>query len=146
MIAGYVLTRRAAVFTRASYQRAVKLSEYLGISIEGRLLIEVAYGQMTAEQAERLYCNRRRKRLDSGRGHIVVVRSANNRRLPAADHRARRKAGNVRRPPTTRSAQTVAAITFDGVDHPTKPIWPSRRARKSAWRSRLDSPDRAAGN
>lgn len=50
-LGGWVYSKKARGINRASYARAVQLGELLGISEEARLMIEVAYGQMTAEEA-----------------------------------------------------------------------------------------------
>lgn len=50
-LGGWVYSKKAGGINRASYARAVQLGELLGISEQARLMIEVAYGQMTAEEA-----------------------------------------------------------------------------------------------
>ena len=52
LAAAYFVTTRWRALTHASYERAVQLGEMVGLSPEGRLMIEVAYGRMTAEQAD----------------------------------------------------------------------------------------------
>jgi hypothetical protein len=52
LAASYVVTTRWKALTHASYERAVQLGEMVGLSPEGRLMIEVAYGRMTADQAD----------------------------------------------------------------------------------------------
>jgi hypothetical protein len=44
---------RLKSITNASYERAMELASRLGLSPEQRLLLEVSYGRMTAEQAEK---------------------------------------------------------------------------------------------
>ena len=44
---------RLKSITTASYERAMELASRLGLSPEQRLLLEVSYGRMTAEQAEK---------------------------------------------------------------------------------------------
>jgi hypothetical protein len=44
---------RLKSITTAGYERAMELASQLGLSPEQRLLLEVSYGRMTAEQAEK---------------------------------------------------------------------------------------------
>jgi len=44
---------RLTIFTRASYERALELGRQVGLPPEQLLMIEVAYGRMNADQAER---------------------------------------------------------------------------------------------
>jgi hypothetical protein len=48
------LTYKLKFFTQASYERAKELAGMLGMNEVGLLMLEVAYGRLTAEQAERL--------------------------------------------------------------------------------------------
>jgi len=48
------LTYKLKFFTQASYERARELAGHLGMNEVGLMMIEVAYGRVTAEQAERL--------------------------------------------------------------------------------------------
>jgi hypothetical protein len=50
-LGGWVYSKKARNINRASYARAVQLGELLDMSEEARLMIEVAYGQMSAEEA-----------------------------------------------------------------------------------------------
>ena len=50
-IGAVVYSKKARGINQASYERAVQLAELLHVSDEARLMIEVAYGQMTAEEA-----------------------------------------------------------------------------------------------
>ena len=54
-LAGAVLflTYKLKLFRQASYERAVQLAQHLGLSDMGLLMIEVTYGRMNAEQAQR---------------------------------------------------------------------------------------------
>ena len=54
IIAGVVLflSYRFKFITHASYERAVKLAKIVGINDMGMLMIEIAYGRLTAEQAD----------------------------------------------------------------------------------------------
>jgi preprotein translocase subunit SecY len=51
-LALYFLTRRAKFFHSASYERARQIGQHLGLNTEAMLLIDVAYGRMTAAEAE----------------------------------------------------------------------------------------------
>jgi len=55
LLAGGVLwvCYRIKAITTASYERAMDLAGRLGVSPEHRLLLEVSYGRLTADQAER---------------------------------------------------------------------------------------------
>jgi hypothetical protein len=57
---------RLSIFTRASYERASELARQIGLSPEQLLMIEVAYGRMNADQAEREL----RKQLEVA-GHVA---------------------------------------------------------------------------
>ncbi len=48
----FIVTKVVKVFTHAGYERAVQLGEYAGLTHEGRLAIEIAFGRMSAEQAD----------------------------------------------------------------------------------------------
>jgi hypothetical protein len=47
----FAATKKAKFFTQASYERAVRLSERVGLTPEARLMIEIIYGRMTADEA-----------------------------------------------------------------------------------------------
>jgi peptidoglycan/LPS O-acetylase OafA/YrhL len=47
------LLYRLSIFTRASYERAIELARHSKLPPEHLLMIEVAYGRMNADQAER---------------------------------------------------------------------------------------------
>lgn len=46
------LSYKLKVFTHATYERAVQLARHVGLSDMGMLMIEVAYGRLTAAQAD----------------------------------------------------------------------------------------------
>lgn len=48
----FVATKKLAFFTRASYERALEIAQRAGVTPEGMLMIEVAYGRLNAEQAD----------------------------------------------------------------------------------------------
>lgn len=54
VLVGWFLERlkRSAFFTQASYERAVELGKRLGLTRQGELMIEVAYGRLTPAQAD----------------------------------------------------------------------------------------------
>lgn len=47
----FIASKRVGWCQRASYERAVQVAELVGASNEGRLMIEIIYGRMNAEQA-----------------------------------------------------------------------------------------------
>jgi len=47
-----VLSYKLKLFTEASYERAKELAQHLGLSEMGQLMLEVAYGRLSAEQAD----------------------------------------------------------------------------------------------
>lgn len=48
----FVVTKKLRLFTQASYTRALEIARLTGVTPEGLLMIEVAYGRLTAEQAD----------------------------------------------------------------------------------------------
>ncbi|MGD9855757.1 MAG: hypothetical protein AB7U20_12500 [Planctomycetaceae bacterium] len=52
LIVALVLTRRMRFFTSASYRRASQLAETLGFNAEARIILDLAYGQITQQEAE----------------------------------------------------------------------------------------------
>ncbi|HEX5102611.1 MAG TPA: hypothetical protein VFV87_02290 [Pirellulaceae bacterium] len=53
-IVALFLSYRLKFFTEASYERAKELAGLMGMNEVGLLMIEVAYGRLTAEQAEQM--------------------------------------------------------------------------------------------
>jgi hypothetical protein len=53
LIAVFIFTKKSKMFTQASYERAVQLGQHIGVTAEGWLMIEILYGRMNAEQADR---------------------------------------------------------------------------------------------
>jgi hypothetical protein len=51
-VLGFIATKRLKIFTRAGYNRAIDLARRAGVTPEGMLMIEVAYGRLTPEQAD----------------------------------------------------------------------------------------------
>jgi hypothetical protein len=51
-IATFVATYYLPFFSKASYSRAMQIADIVGLSDEARLMLEVSYGQKTAEQAD----------------------------------------------------------------------------------------------
>jgi hypothetical protein len=51
--AGLWLLYRLRPIVQASYQRATEIVQQIGLSPEQRLMVEIAYGRMSADQAER---------------------------------------------------------------------------------------------
>ncbi len=47
-----ILTYKLKFFTHASYERAIQLAQKVGLTEMGMLMIEVAYGRLTPEQAD----------------------------------------------------------------------------------------------
>jgi hypothetical protein len=48
----FALTKKFRIFTHAGYERAIDLARRSGVTPEGMLMIEIAYGRLTAEQAD----------------------------------------------------------------------------------------------
>jgi len=57
-----VLTYKLKFFTQASYERAKELAQHVGLSDVGELMLEVAYGRLTAAQAETELARREKQR------------------------------------------------------------------------------------
>lgn len=51
-IATFIATYYLPFFSKASYRRAMQIADIVGLSDEARLMLEVSYGQKTAEQAD----------------------------------------------------------------------------------------------
>ena len=51
-VLGFIATKKLKIFTRAGYYRAIELAQRAGVTPEGMLMIEVAYGRLTPEQAD----------------------------------------------------------------------------------------------
>jgi len=51
-MAGFWGTYYIPLVSRASYQRAMEIADRIGLSDEARLMLEVAYGRKTAEEAD----------------------------------------------------------------------------------------------
>ena len=51
-VATFVGTYYLPFFSKASYSRAMQIADIVGLSDEARLMLEVSYGQKTAEQAD----------------------------------------------------------------------------------------------
>jgi hypothetical protein len=51
-IVTFIATYYLPFFAKASYRRAMQIADIVGLSDEARLMLEVSYGQKTAEQAD----------------------------------------------------------------------------------------------
>lgn len=51
-VLGFIATKKLKIFTRAGYNRAIELAQRAGVSPVHMLMIEVAYGRLTPEQAD----------------------------------------------------------------------------------------------